>query len=161
VCLEEESAVIADYGPQDLAINLELGSTLLHKLLYNLLRTELELLRKYLEDYMARGWIRRSKSLAGAPILFVKKKDGTIRLCVDYCGLNKITIKNRHPLPLIIESLDRLAQAKYYTKLDVREAYYRICIQEGDEWKTAFRTRYSYFEYTVMPFSLTNAPAQF
>jgi hypothetical protein len=135
VCSEEESAVIADHGPQDLAINLEPGSTPPHKPLYNLSRTELELLRKYLEDYMARGWIRRSKSPAGAPILFVKKKDGTMRLCVDYRGLNKITIKNRHPLPLIMESLDRLAQAKYYTKLDVREAYHRIRIQEGDEWK--------------------------
>jgi hypothetical protein len=91
----------------------------------------------------------------------VKKKDGSMRLCVDYRGLNKITVKNRHPLPLITESLERLAQAKFYTKLDVREAYHRIRIKEGDEWKTAFRTRYGHFEYTVMPFSLTNAPAQF
>jgi hypothetical protein len=110
---------------------------------------------------MARGWIRRLKSLAGALILFVKKKDGSMRLCVDYRGLNKITVKNRHPLPLISESLERLAQAKYYTKLDVREAYHRIRIKEGDEWKTAFRIRYGHFEYTVMPFGLTNAPAQF
>jgi hypothetical protein len=84
-----------------------------------------------------------------------------LRLCVDYRGLNKITVKNRHPLPLITESLERLAQAKFYTKLDVREAYHRIRIKEGDEWKTAFRTKYGYFEYTVMPFGLTNAPAQF
>jgi hypothetical protein len=121
----------------------------------------LEVLRKYLAEYLERGWIRRSKSPAGAPILFVKKKDGSLRLCVDYRGLNKITVKNRHPLPLISESLERLAQAKLYTKLDVREAYHRIRIREGDEWKTAFRTRYGYFEYTVMPFGLTNAPAQF
>jgi hypothetical protein len=80
---------------------------------------------------------------------------------VDYRGLNKVTIKNRHPLPLIMESLDRLSQAKYFTKLDVREAYHRVRIREGDEWKTAFRTRYGHFEYTVMPFGLTNAPAQF
>jgi hypothetical protein len=91
----------------------------------------------------------------------VKKKDGSLRLCVDYRGLNKITVKNRHPLPLISESLERLAQAKFYTKLDVREAYHRVRIREGDEWKTAFRTRYGHFEYTVMPFGLTNAPAQF
>jgi hypothetical protein len=121
----------------------------------------LEVLRKYLAEYMARGWIRRSRSPAGALILFVKKKDGSIRLCVDYCGLNRITIKNCYPLPLISESLERLAQAKFYTKLDVREAYHRIRIREGDEWKTAFCTRYGYFEYIVMPFGLTNAPAQF
>jgi hypothetical protein len=91
----------------------------------------------------------------------VKKKDGSIRLCVDYCRLNRITIKNRYLLPLILESLERLAQAKFYTKLDVREVYYRIRIREGDKWKTAFCIRYSYFEYMVMPFGLTNAPAQF
>jgi len=158
---EKDSAVLADHGPQDLAIKLTPESNPPHMPLYNLSQTELELLRKYLADYMARGWIRRSKSPAGAPILFVKKKDGTMRLCVDYRGLNKITVKNRHPLPLIMESLDRLARAKFYTKLDVREAYHRIRIAEGDEWKTAFRTRYGHFEYTVMPFGLTNAPAQF
>jgi hypothetical protein len=91
----------------------------------------------------------------------VKKKDGSLRLCVDYRGLNKITVKNRHSLPLITKSLERLAQAKFYTKLDVREAYHRIRIKEGNKWKTAFRTKYGYFEYTVMPFGLTNAPAQF
>jgi hypothetical protein len=121
----------------------------------------LEVLRKYLAEYIARGWIRRSRFLAGAPILFVKKKDGSIRLCVDYRGLNRITIKNCYPLPLISESLERLAQAKFYTKLDVREAYHRIRIREGDEWKTAFCTRYGHFKYMVMPFGLTNAPAQF
>jgi hypothetical protein len=82
---------------------------------------------------MARGWIRRSKSSARALILFVKKKNSSIRLCVDYRGLNKITIKNWHPLPLISESLKRLAQAKFYIKLNIREAYHRICIKEGDK----------------------------
>jgi hypothetical protein len=86
----------------------------------------------------------------------VKKKDGSLRLCVDNRGLNKITVKNRHPLPLISESLERLVQAKFYTKLDVREAYHRVRIRKGDEWKTAFRTRYGHFEYTVMLFGLTN-----
>jgi hypothetical protein len=161
VASEEDSRVLAEHGPNDLAINLTPRSVPPHQPLYNLSQTELELLRKYLEEYVARGWIRRSKSLAGAPILFAKKKDGSMRLCVDYRGLNKVTIKNRHPLPLIMESLDRLSQAKYFTKLDVREAYHRVRIREGDEWKTAFRTRYGHFEYTVMPFGLTNAPAQF
>jgi hypothetical protein len=122
---------------------------------------ELEFLRKYVDEYLQRGWIRRSRSLAGAPILFAKKKDGTLRLCVDYRGLNEITIKNRYLLPLILESLERLAKAKWYTKLDIREAYYRICIRASNEWKTAFWTRYGYFEYMVMPFGLTNALAAF
>ena len=89
------------------------------------------------------------------------KRDGSLRLCVDYRGLNKVTIKNRYALPLISEILDRVAGAKYFSKIDVKDAYYRIRIQEGDEWKTAFRTRYGHFEYTVMPFGLTNAPATF
>ena len=144
-----------------MAINLVPETKVSYQPLYSLLKTKLKLLRKYLDEYLSRGWIRHSKSPAGAPILFAKKKDGSMRLCVDYRGLNKITVKNRHPLPLINESLDRLAKAKFYTKLDVKEAYHRVRIQEGDEWKTAFRTRYGHFEYTVMPFGLTNAPAQF
>jgi hypothetical protein len=84
-----------------------------------------------------------------------------MRLCVDYQGLNKITLKNRHPLPLITKSLERLVQAKVYTKLNVQEAYYIIRIREEDKWKTAFKTHYGYFKYTVMPFRLTNAPTQF
>ena len=110
---------------------------------------------------MRKGWITPSTSPAGAPILFVPKKDGTLRLCVDYRGLNAVTVKNRYPLPLITEILDRLVGAKFYTKLDLRDAYHRIRIRVGDEWKTAFRTRYGHFEYRVMPFGLTNAPATF
>ena len=157
----EEAEVLPDHGPHDLAITLEEEAQPPFQPLYNLSAVELQVLRKYLSDYIERGWIRRSKSPAGAPILFAKKKDGTLRLCVDYRGLNKVTVKNRHPLPLIGESLERLSEAKWYTKLDVRDAYHRIRIREGDEWKTAFRTRYGHFEYLVMPFGLTNAPAQF
>jgi hypothetical protein len=158
---EDSAKGLAEHSSNDLAIQITPEGVPPHQPLYNLSATELEVLRKYLQEYMARGWIRRSKSSAGAPILFVKKKDGSLRLCVDYRGLNKITVKNRHPLPLITESLERLAQAKFYTKLDIREAYHRIRIKEGDEWKTAFRTKYGHYEYTVMPFGLTNAPAQF
>lgn len=158
---EGEASALPDPGPQDLAITLEEGHQPPFQPLYNLSQVELDILRKYLAEYLQRGWIRRSKSPAGAPILFAKKKDGSLRLCVDYRGLNKVTIKNRHPLPLITESLERLAQAKVFSKVDVRDAYHRIRIKAGDEWKTAFRTRYGHFEYTVMPFGLTNAPAQF
>lgn len=129
--------------------------------IYPLSQTELHELRKYIDENLANGRIRPSKSPAGAPILFVPKKDGSLRLCVDYRGLNKVTVKNRYPLPLISEILDRLAGAKYFSKIDVQDAYYRIRIREGDEWKTAFRTRYGHYEYTVMPFGLTNAPATF
>jgi hypothetical protein len=161
VALPEKSSGLAPHGEQDLAIELQPGTNPPHQPLYNLSTVELEFLRKYLEEYLQRGWIRRSRSSAGAPILFAKKKDGGLRLCVDYRGLNKITIKNRHPLPLISESLDRLSKARWYTKLDIRDAYHRIRIRDGDEWKTAFRTRYGHFEYLVMPFGLTNAPAAF
>lgn len=110
--------------------------------IYNLSETELEALREYLDENLKKGFIRPSESPAGAPILFVKKKDGSLRMCVDYRGINKITIKNRYPLPLIAE-LNLLR------------------IKAGEEWKTAFRTRYGHFEYLVMPFGLTNAPASF
>ena len=110
---------------------------------------------------LSKGFIRRSKSPAGAPILFIKKKDGSLRLCVDYRGLNRVTKKNRYPIPLVSNLLDQLRDAKVYTKIDLRGAYNLVRIAEGDEWKTAFRTRYGHFEYLVMPFGLTNAPATF
>ncbi|EAL22396.1 hypothetical protein CNBB2750 [Cryptococcus deneoformans B-3501A] len=129
--------------------------------IYNLSETELEALREYLDENLKKGFIRPSESPAGAPILFVKKKDGSLRMCVDYRGINKITIKNRYPLPLIAELLDRLKSAKVFTKIDLRGAYNLLRIKAGEEWKTAFRTCYGHFEYLVMPFGLTNAPASF
>ena len=129
--------------------------------LYNLLNTKLAELRRYLNDAPAKRWIQHSISPAGASILFVPKKDGGLRLCVNYRELNKVTVKNRHPLPLISETLDRLTGAKVFIKLDLKDAYHCIRIQKGDKWKTAFRTQYGYFEYLVMLFELTNAPATF
>ena len=129
--------------------------------LYNLSAKELEILREYIKDNLKSGRIRHSASPAGAPIMFIPKKDGSLRLCVDYRGLNSVTIKNRCPLPLINETLDRLCGAKYFTSLDLREGYHRIRIAEGHEWKTAFRSRYGHYEYMVMPFGLANAPATF
>ena len=98
---------------------------------------------------------------AGAPIFFVKKKNGDLRPVIDYRNLNKITKKNRYPLPLIHEMLHRFAKARVFTKIDLRGAYNLVRIREGDEWKTAFRCRFGHFEYTEMPFGLTNAPAVF
>ncbi|SPC65346.1 uncharacterized protein UHOD_11060 [Ustilago sp. UG-2017b] len=129
--------------------------------IYSLSEHELKTLRGYLEENLAKGFVSPSDSPAASPILFVKKKDGSLRLCVDYRGLNQITIRNRYPLPLIDELLDRLREARFFTHIDLRGAYNLLCIAKGDEWKTAFRTRYGLFQYNVMPFGLTNAPASF
>ena len=129
--------------------------------IYNLSQKELLILREYIDKAILKGWIRPSKSPCGAPILFVPKSDSSIRLYVNYRGLNNVTIKDRYPLPLISEMLDCLRCAVIFTKLDLRDAYYRLRIRKGDEWKTAFKTRYGHFEYLVMPFGLANAPATF
>jgi hypothetical protein len=130
-------------------------------IIYPLSQRQLDELAQYIQKNLANGRIVESSSPAGAPIIFVPKKDGSLRLCVDYRGLNKVTIKNRYPIPLISELMDRLSGARYFTRLDIRDAYHRIRIRKSDQWKTAFRTRYGQFEYTVMPFGLTNAPATF
>ena len=129
--------------------------------IYNMSPAELKALDDYIKEALAKGWICKSQSPAGAPILFVPKKSGKLRLCINYHGLNAITIKNRYPLPLISELLDRLNGSVVFSKIDLRNAYHQIRIREGDEWKTAFRTRYGHFEYQVLPFGLTNAPATF
>ena len=157
----EAAGVLPKHGKLDHAIDTIDGENPPYGPLYNLSFQELEVLRQYLEESAKKGWIRRSTSPAGAPVLFVPKKDGGLRLCVDYRGLNRITIKNRHALPLISKTQDRLQGSAIYTKLDLKDAYHRIRIKEGDEWKTAFRTRYGHFEYLVMPFGLANAPATF
>ena len=143
------------------AIDLEEGKQPPYRPIYSLEPMELETLKTYIKTNLANGFIRPSKSPAGAPILFDKKQDGSLRLCVDYRGLNNITIKNRYPLPLVGESLDCLGRAKQFTQLDLTSTYHRMRIKEGDEWKTAFQTRYGHFEYQVMPFGLTNAPGSF
>jgi hypothetical protein len=149
------------HRPYDCPIDLEEGHSPPFGPIYGLSEPELQALRDYLTENLAKGFVQHSKSLADSPILFVKKKDGSLRLCVDYRGLNKINKKNRYPLPLILGLLDRLRTGKIFTKLDLRGAYNLLRIRPNDEWKTAFRTRYGHFEYTVMPFGLTNAPVVF
>jgi len=156
-----KAAMLPHHQHFDHSIPLMPGTTPPYSGLYPLSRIELEALQQFLKENLARGWIRESESPAAAPVIFVPKKDGTLRLCVDYRGLNRITVKNRYPLPLISEILDRAAGATFFTKLDLKDAYYRIRIVRGEEWKTAFRTRYGLYEFLVMPMGLTNAPATF
>lgn len=129
--------------------------------LYNMSEDELLVLRKFLDENLAKGFIRASKSPAASPVLFAKKPGGGLRFCVDYRALNAITIRNRYPLPLVQETLARLSKAKVYTKLDIVAAFNRIRIAEGQEYLTAFNTRYGLYESLVMPFGLSNAPATF
>lgn len=128
---------------------------------YRMSFVELAELKKQIQELLDKGYIRPSKSPYGAPVLFVKKKGGALRMCIDYRALNKITIKNRAPLPRVDDILDRLQKAKVFTSLDLRSGYYQVRIAEGDIPKTAFRTMYGHYEFVVMPFGLTNAPATF
>src|SRR5437868_6128974 len=118
-------------------------------------------LRNYYDEMLRQGNIRPSQSPAGATILFVPKADGKLRLVVDYRGLNKVTIANKYPIPIMRELRDRVEGSKIFSKLDLKKGYYLVRIKEGDEWKTAFRCRYGHYEYLVMPFGLINAPATF
>jgi hypothetical protein len=157
-----EADKLPPHRPYDHRIPLEPNQTPpFANRIYPLSPKELEALRTYLSENLEKGFIRPSHSPCSAPILFVRKADGTLRLCVDYRALNKITIKTRYPLPLITELFDRLRNAKYFTKFDVRDGYNRLRVAPGEEWKTAFKCRYGQYEYTVMPFGLCNAPGTF
>ena len=118
-------------------------------------------MRNYITESLASGIIRPSSSRVAAGFFFVAKKDGSLRLCIDYRQLNSITVKNKYPLPLLSSTFEPLLHATVFTKLDLRNAYHLVRIREGDEWKTGFNTHLGHFEYLVMPFGLTNAPAVF
>ena len=145
----------------DCEIPLEPGKQAPYGKIYNLTEDESKTMKEYIDENLSKGFIRHSSSPAGAACFFVKKKDASLRTCVDYRGLNQATIKNRYPLPLISELIRTLAKAKIYPALDLRGAYNLVRIKKGDKWKTAFRTSFGHFEYLVMPFGLTNAPAIF
>ncbi|GJS05208.1 putative reverse transcriptase domain-containing protein [Tanacetum coccineum] len=142
-------------------IDLVPGVTPVAKSPYRLAPSEMQELSRQLQELQDKGFIRPSHSLWGAPVLFVKKKDGSFRMCIDYRELNKLTVKNRYPLPRIDDLFDQLQGSRYFSKIDLRSGYHQLRVQEDDIPKTAFRTRYEHFEFTVMPSGLTNAPAVF
>uniref|UniRef100_A0A388MA01 Reverse transcriptase domain-containing protein n=1 Tax=Chara braunii TaxID=69332 RepID=A0A388MA01_CHABU len=142
-------------------IEIEPGSRTPKGAVYRMSPRELEELRKQLDELLKKGWIRPSSSPFGAPVLFVPKKEGELRMCIDYRGLNAITVKNAEPLPRIDDLLDRVEGAKYFSKIDLKSGYHQIEVHPDDQYKTAFRTRYGHYEFIVMPFGLTNAPATF
>ncbi|GJS77588.1 putative nucleotidyltransferase, ribonuclease H [Tanacetum coccineum] len=142
-------------------IDLVPGVTPVAKSPYRLAPSEMQELSGQLQELQDKGFIRPSHSPWGAPVLFVKKKDGSLRMCIDYRELNKLTIKNRYPLPRIDDLFDQLQGSRYFSKIDLRSGYHQLRVHEDDIPKTAFRTRYGHFEFTVMPFGLTNAPAVF
>ncbi|KAK9075289.1 hypothetical protein SSX86_003612 [Deinandra increscens subsp. villosa] len=171
----EDIPIVRDYPevfPEDLPglppsrqvefrIDLVPGAAPVARSPYRLAPSEMQELSSQLQELLDKGFIRPSSSPWGAPVLFVKKKDGSFRMCIDYRELNKLTIKNRYPLPRIDDLFDQLQGSSYYSKIDLRSGYHQLRIHEDDVPKTAFRTRYGHYEFMVMPFGLTNAPAVF
>ena len=154
-------AALPKHQPWDHKIRLQPGKDPPWGPLYALSKRELEEQRQWLDKQLAKHWIRKSQSPAASPAMFVPKKGGKLRMVVDYRKLNAITIKNRYPLPNIEEMKNRLTGANWFTKIDLRDAFHGIRMAEGEEWKTAFRTRFGLYEFMVMPFGLTNAPATY
>nr|GFC54068.1 putative reverse transcriptase domain-containing protein [Tanacetum cinerariifolium] len=128
---------------------------------YRLAPSEMKELAEQLQELSDKGFIRPSSSPWGAPVLFVKKKDGSFCMCIDYHELNKLTVKNRYPLPRIDDLFDQLQGSSVYSKIDLLSGYHQLRVHEEDIPKIAFRTRYGHYEFRVMPFGLTNAPAVF
>jgi len=157
----EDADALPAHQPWDHEITLEEGKQPGFGPIYGMSGKELQVLQKWIDKSSKKGYIRESKSPAGSPMLFVPKPGGELRPCIDYRKLNAITIKDRHPLPNISELRDRLSTARIFTALDLRDGYHLVRIKKGEEWKTAFRTRYGHYEFLVMPFGLTNAPATF
>ncbi|KAH6596909.1 hypothetical protein BASA50_004844 [Batrachochytrium salamandrivorans] len=157
---ESQADILPAHRSFDCTINLSSSAEPSYGRIYQLTREEDKVMQEWISENLAKGFIRNSSSPYGAPCFFVKQKD-KLRLCMDYRGLNKQTIKDRNPIPLISEMLRTLSIGKIFTTLDLRGAYNLLRIKEGDEPKTAFITKYGQFEFLVMPFGLANAPAQF
>ena len=162
VSLEEKALILLETMELNQhAIKLQEGQQPPYGPIYSIDPIELETLKTYIKTNLTNGFIWPSKSPAGAPIFFVGKPNGSLRLCVNYQGLNNFMIKNRYSLLLISKSLDWFNWAKRFIWLDLTSAYYQMRIKENNEWKMVFRTRYGYFKYQIMPFGLSNAPASF
>ncbi|KAL0551236.1 hypothetical protein IC582_010322 [Cucumis melo] len=157
----EELPGLPPHREVEFAIELEPGTVPISRAPYRMAPAELKELKVQLQELLDKGFIRPSVSPWGAPVLFVKKKDGSMRLCIDYRELNKVTVKNRYPLPRIDDLFDQLQGATVFSKIDLRSGYHQLRIKEEDVPKTAFRSRYGHYEFIVMSFGLTNAPAVF
>lgn len=157
----KEADKLPPHRSGDHHIQLKEGATLPFGPLYGMSREELKALKDWLEENLRKGFIRPSSSPVASPVLFVKKQDGGLRFCVDYRALNNVTVKDRYPLPLIKESLNNLAGMRYFSKIDIVSAFNNIRIRKGEEYLTAFRTRFGLYESLVMPFGMTGAPATF
>ena len=158
---EVAANMLPPHRQYDCEINLKPNTNLYYGPIYPLTEKELVAFKKYIDEMLAKGFIRKSNSFAGAPIFFVLKKNGELRLVVDYRRLNECTYRNSFPIPLINFMLERLRKGKIFSKIDLRQAFNLIRIKKGDEYKTAFTCVFGHFEYLVMPFGLKNAPAVF
>src|SRR5258706_12083575 len=156
---EEEACALPPRRYVDHAIPIVDGGKPPFGRMYSMSDQDLKELKQWIEDNLSKSFIRASTSSAASPLIIVRKPGSSPRVCVDYRALNDITVKDRHPLPRIEESLNQIRGARYFTKIDLRRYFNQIRIQEGDEWKTAFCSRYRLFEFLVMTFGLTNAPA--
>ncbi|KAL0536899.1 hypothetical protein IC582_025862 [Cucumis melo] len=157
----EELPGLPPHREVEFAIELEPGTVPISRAPYRMAPAELKELKVQLQELLDKGFIRPSVSPWGAPVLFVKKKDGSMRVCIDYRELNKVTVKNRYPLPRIDDLFDQLQGATVFSKIDLRSGYHQLRIKDEDVPKTAFRSRYGHYEFIVMSFGLTNAPAVF
>lgn len=161
VFCKDRARSLPPHRPYDCAIDLLPGAPLPSSRLYSISQPERDAMERYITESLAAGLIRPSSSLVPAGFFFVDKKDKSLCPCIDYRGLNQITVKNKYPLPLLSSAFELLQGMTVFSKLDLRNAYHLVRIREGDEWKTAFNTPLGHFEYLVMPFGLTNAPAVF
>jgi len=156
-----KAETLPSHHPYNLKINLEEGAQPPVGPIYSLSASKQETLKEFIEENLNMGFIRPTSSLHSTPVLFIKKKDSLLHLCIDFCGLNCISKKNCYLLLLISDLLDSPCKAQVYSKIDLCHAYHLVHIADSDEWKTAFRTHYESFEWSVMPFGFTNAPVAF